>query len=64
MRAISHCAQEHKLFILATTEKNVDDETLVRKRMMHEPSAQAHKLSISHRAQACELLIMAATTCQ
>jgi hypothetical protein len=75
MRAISHHAQVHELFILATTANNVDDEALVRKCMMHELSAQAHKLSISHhaqahellishRAQAHKLLIMAATTCQ
>jgi hypothetical protein len=57
MRAISHRAQAHELFILATTAKNVDDEALVRKRTMHELSAQAHKLPISHRAQAHELLI-------
>jgi hypothetical protein len=75
MRAISHHAQAHKLFILATTAKNVDDEALVRKHTMHELSAQVHKLSISHSAQAHELiishraqvhklLITAATTCQ
>ncbi len=75
MGAISHDAQAHELFILATTAKNVDDEVLVRKRTMHELSAQAHKLSISHRAQVCELLIshraqahklliMAVATCQ
>jgi hypothetical protein len=57
MRAISHRVQAHELFILAMTAKNVDDEALVRKRMMHELSAQAHKLSISHCAQAHELLI-------
>jgi hypothetical protein len=34
----------------------------VRKCTMHELSVQVHKLSISHRAQAHELLIMAATT--
>jgi hypothetical protein len=75
MQAISHHAQAHKLFILAMTAKNVDDKALVRKRTMHELSAQAHELSISHhaqahellisnRAQAHKLLIMAATTCQ
>ncbi len=57
MRAISHRAQAHKLFILATTAKNVDNEALVCKRTMHELRAQAHKLSTSHRAQAHELLI-------
>jgi hypothetical protein len=75
MRAISHCAQVHELFILASTAKNVDNEALVRKRTMHELSAQAHELSISHCAQAHELLIShcaqahkllitAAATCQ
>jgi hypothetical protein len=75
MRAISHRAQAHELFILATTAKNVDYEALVCKHRMHELSAQAHKLSISHHAQVHELLfshfaqahkllIMAATTCQ
>jgi hypothetical protein len=75
MQAISHHAQVHELFILATMAKNVDNEALVRKLTMHELSVQAHKLSISHRAQAHELLsshraqahkllITAATTCQ
>jgi hypothetical protein len=73
MRAISHCAQAHKLFILATMAKNVDDKALVRKHTMHELSvpklsishrAQTHKLLISHRAQVHKLLITAATTCQ
>ncbi len=75
MWAISHCAQAHELFILATMAKNVDYKALVRKRTMHELSvqvhklsishhAQAHKLLISHRAQAHKLLITAAATCQ
>jgi hypothetical protein len=72
VQAISHRAQAHKLFILAMTAKNVDDEALVRKRTMHELSAhahksishhaQAHELSIRHCAQAHELLITAVTT--
>ncbi len=75
MQAISHRAQAHELFILAMTAKNVDNKALVRKHMMHELSAQAHELSISHHAQAHKLLIShhaqaqkllitAATTCQ
>ncbi len=52
----------HKLFILVIKASNVDDEALVRKFMMHELSAQAHKLSISHRAQVHKLLITATTT--
>jgi hypothetical protein len=32
VQAICHRAQAHELFILATTAKNVDDETLMRKR--------------------------------
>jgi hypothetical protein len=75
MQAISHHAQAHKLFILAATAKNVADEALMRKRTMHELSAQVHKLSISHHAQAHKLLIShhaqvqkllitAAATCQ
>jgi hypothetical protein len=43
MRAISHHAQAHELFILATMAKNVDNEALVRKRTMHELSAQVYK---------------------
>jgi hypothetical protein len=62
MRAISHRAQVHKLFILATTARNVNEEALVRKRTMHELSAQAHELSIIHHVQAHKLLITAATT--
>jgi hypothetical protein len=42
--------------------RKVENEALVRRCTMHELSVQAHKLSISHRAQAHELLIMAATT--
>jgi hypothetical protein len=75
MLAISHHAQAHELFILATMAKNVDNKALMRKRTMHELSAQAHNLSISHLAQAHKLLIShlvqvhkllitAATTCQ
>ncbi len=75
MRAISHRAQAHKLFILATMAKNVDNKALMRKHMMHELSARAHELFISHHAQAHKLLIShcaqvhkllvtAATTCQ
>jgi hypothetical protein len=62
MWAISHHAQAHKLNILITMARNVDDEALVRNCTMHELSEQAHKLSITHCAQAHELLITAATT--
>ncbi len=41
VRTISHRAQVHELFILATTAKNVDDKALMRKR------AQAHELLIT-----------------
>ena len=44
------------------TARNVHKEALVRKRMMRKLSAQAHKLSISHRVQVHQLLIMAVTT--
>jgi len=50
MWTMSHCAQAHDLLILAMTVKNVDNEVFVRKRTIRELSAQAHKLSISHRA--------------
>jgi hypothetical protein len=42
--------------------RNVENEALVHKHTMHELSVQAHKLSISHHAQAHKLLITAATT--
>jgi DNA topoisomerase IB len=42
VRAISHRAQAHELFILATTAKNVDDEALVRKRTSY-PLATVRK---------------------
>ena len=54
--------QAHELFILAMMSRNVDNGALVRKRTMCKLSAQAHELSISHRAQAHQLLIMALTT--
>jgi len=61
MRTISHYVQAHELLILAMTIRNVHNKTLVRKRTS-EPSAQAHKLSISHRAEVHQLLITGLTT--
>jgi hypothetical protein len=42
---------------MATTAMDVDDKALLRKRTMHELSAQVHKLSNSHHAQAHKLYI-------
>ena len=61
MQTISHCAQAHDLLILAMTVRKVDNEALVRKRTIREPSA-GHELSITHRAQAHQLLITGLTT--
>jgi len=43
VRAICHHAQAHELFILATTAKNVDDKTLLCKRMSYLLVAIVHK---------------------
>ena len=61
MWTISHCVQVHDLLILAMTVRKVDNEALVRKRTIREPSA-GHELSITHRAQAHQLLITGLTT--
>jgi hypothetical protein len=42
VQAISHRAQAHELFILATTTKNVEDEALMGKRTSY-PLAIVHK---------------------
>ena len=47
---------------MAMMARNVDNEALVCRRTIRELSAQAHELSISHRAEAHQLLIPALIT--
>jgi hypothetical protein len=48
---------KHTCINMATMATDVDNKALVRKRTMHELSAQVHKLSNSHHAQAHKLFI-------